>query len=189
MSELVVFTYAHPDRATEVLQHVASLQREHIRKPLVTIEDAAVAVKGEDGRVRIRQTLENALKTRVVATGGLWGVLVGFLFGGPLLGALVGAGVSWLAGRKIDFGIANDFITEVSDDLRPGRSALLLLVKDTPIDTLAETLNAQGGRLYHTTLSDDAAAAFTQAAEAPEIRSLASEPSLMEERGLAEDAG
>lgn len=172
MSELVVFTYQHPDRAAEVLKHVASLQREHIRKPLVGIEDAAVAVKDADGQVRIRQTLETATKMGGVATGSLWGVLVGFLFGGPLLGALVGAGVSWLLGRKIDIGIANDFIQSVSDDLQPGRSALLLLVKDTPIDTLAETLNAQGGRLYHTTLSDEAAAAFTQAADAPEIRAL-----------------
>jgi uncharacterized membrane protein len=172
MSELVVFTYQHPDRAAEVLQHVASLQREHIRKPLVTIEDAAVAVKGEDGQVRIRQTLESAMKAGTVATGGLWGVLIGFLFGGPLLGALVGAGVSWLMGRRIDIGIDNDFIQQVSDELQPGRSALLLLVKDTPIDTLAETLNAHGGRLHHTTLSDEAAAAFTQAAEMPEIKSV-----------------
>jgi uncharacterized membrane protein len=172
MSELVVFTYQHPDRAAEVLQHVASLQREHIRKPLVTIEDAAVAVKGADGQVRVRQTLETALKARTVATGSLWGVLVGFLFGGPLVGALVGAGISWLAGRRIDIGIDNDFVQKVSEDLKPGRSALLLLVKDTPIDTLAEVLNAQGGRLFHTTLSDEAAAAFTQAAEAPEISSV-----------------
>jgi uncharacterized membrane protein len=64
MSELVVFTYQHPDRAAEVLEHVATLQREHIRKPVVTIEDAAVAVKGEDGQVRVRQTLETALKAR-----------------------------------------------------------------------------------------------------------------------------
>jgi uncharacterized membrane protein len=169
MSELVVFTYQHPDRAAEVLQHVATLKREHIRKPLVTIEDAAVAVKGEDGQVRVRQTLEAAMKARTVATGSLWGVLVGFLFGGPLVGALVGAGVSWLAGRRIDIGIDNDFVQKVSEDLRPGRSALLLLVKDTPIDTLAEVLNAQGGQLFHTTLSDEAAADFTQAAEAPQI--------------------
>ena len=169
MSELVVFTYQHPDRAAEVLQHVASLKREHIRKPVVTIEDAAVAVKDADGQVRVRQTLETALKARTVATGSLWGVLVGFLFGGPLVGALVGAGVSWLAGRRIDIGIDNDFVQQVSEDLRPGRSALLLLVRDTPIETLAEVLNAQGGRLHHTTLSDEAAAAFTQAAVAPEI--------------------
>ena len=172
MSELVVFTYQHPDRAAEVLQHVASLRREHIRKPLVTIEDAAVAVKGDDGHVRIRQTLESATKAGAVATGGLWGVLVGFLFGGPLLGALVGAGLSWLVGRRIDIGIDNDFIQQVSDELKPGRSALLLLVRDTPLDTLAETLNAQGGRLHHPTLSDEAAAAFTQAAEMPEIKAL-----------------
>ena len=172
MSELVVFTYQHPDRAAEVLKHVASLRREHIRKPLVGIEDAAVAVKGDDGQVRIRQTLESAMKAGTVATGSLWGVLVGFLFGGPLLGALVGAGVSWLMGRKIDIGIDNDFIRQVSDELQPGRSALLLLVRDTPIDTLAETLNAQGGRLHHTTLSDEAAAAFTQAGGTPEIRAL-----------------
>ena len=172
MSELVVFTYQHPDRAAEVLKHISSLQRENIRKPLVGIEDAAVAVKGDDGQVRIRQTLETATKVGGVATGSLWGVLIGFLFGGPLLGALVGAGISWFMGRKIDIGIANDFIQSVSDDLQPGRSALLLLVKDTPIETLAETLNAQGGRLHHTTLSDEAAAAFTQAAERPEIKEL-----------------
>jgi uncharacterized membrane protein len=172
MSELVVFTYAHPDRAAEVLKHVATLQREHIRKPLVTIEDAAVAVKGEDGQVQVRQTLETAVKVRTVATGSMWGVLVGFLFGGPLVGALAGAGVSWLAGRRIDLGIDNDFVAKVSEDLTPGRSALLLLVKDTPIETLAEVLNAQGGRLHHTTFSDEAAAAFTQAAGAPEIAAL-----------------
>lgn len=171
-SELVVYGYQHPDRAAEVLANVAKLKRENIQKPLVTIEDAAVAVKGEDGRVRIQQTLEGVMKTQAVTSGGLWGVLVGFLFGGPLLGALVGAGLSWLVGRRIDVGIANDFIKQVSEELQPGRSALLLLVKDTPVEVLAETLNMQGGRLYHTTFSPEAAAAFTQAAEAPEIRAL-----------------
>lgn len=171
-SELVVFTYEHADRASEVLTHISELKRENIQKPLIGVEDAAVAVKGQDGNVRIRQTLEGALKTSSLTTGGLWGVLVGFLFGGPLLGGLVGAGLSWLLGRKLDIGINNDFITQVSEQLQPGRSALLLLVKDTSVDVLAETLNAQGGRLFHTSFSPEAAAAFTQAAESPEIRAL-----------------
>lgn len=170
MSELVVFTYKHEDKAGEVLAEIASLKRENIRKPLIGIEDAAVAVKTEGGEIKIRQTLETAVKGGNVATGGLWGVLIGFLFGGPLLGALVGAGVSWLLGRKIDVGIDNDFIEKVSGELKPGDSALLLLVKDTPVETLAETLNTRGGRLYHTTLSDEAAAAFTQAGESDEVR-------------------
>lgn len=170
MSDLVVFTYQHEDKAHEVLQHLATLKQENVQKPLIGTEDAAVAVKDADGKVRIRQTLETAVKGGGVATGGLWGVLIGFLFGGPLIGALVGAGVSWLLGRRIDVGIANDFIEEVSNDLKPGNSALLLLVKDTPIDTLTETLNAQGGRLHHTSLSDEAAAAFTQAAHSPDVQ-------------------
>lgn len=174
MSELVVFTYEHPDRASEVLAYITHLKRENIQKPLIGIEDAAVAVKGQDGTIRIRQTLEGSLKTSSVATGGLWGVLVGFLFGGPLLGGLVGAGISWLVGRRIDIGISNDFITKVSEQLQPNRSALLLLVKDTPVDVLAETLNAQGGRLFSTTFSDEDAAVFTQAASSPEVQALSS---------------
>ncbi|MDF1521878.1 MAG: hypothetical protein P1P87_03550, partial [Trueperaceae bacterium] len=116
MSELVVFTYQHPDRAAEVLQHVASLQREHIRKPLVTIEDAAVAVKGTDGQVRVRQTLETAMKARTVATGSLWGVLVGFLFGGPLVGALVGNAVP--SGLPLDFALPITFLAMIGPMLR-----------------------------------------------------------------------
>jgi uncharacterized membrane protein len=105
-----------------------------------------------------------------IASGGLWGVLLGVFFGGPLLGALAGLGVGALLGRRVDIGIDNTFIDDVSSSLEPGDSVLFLLVRDTPIDTLAETLNAQGGRLFHTSLSDEAAAAFTQASEYEEVR-------------------
>ena len=178
MSDLVVFTYKHDEKAAEVLQHIVALKQENVQKPLIGVEDAAVAVKSDDGRVKIRQTLETAAKGGSVATGGLWGVLIGFLFGGPLIGAMVGAGVSWILGRRIDIGIDNDFIERISSELTPGDSALLLLVKDTPVETLTETLNAQGGRLYHTSLSDEAAAAFTQASESPDV-----------ERALARESG
>ena len=174
-SELVVFTYEHPDKASEVLEHIVSLKRENIQKPLIGIEDAAVAVRDQGGNVRIRQTLEGALKTSTISTGGLWGVLVGFLFGGPLLGGLVGAGISWLLGRRVDVGINNDFITQVSEELKPGKSALLLLVKDTPVDVLSQTLNSQGGRLYKTSFSPEAASAFTQAGNSPEVMALGSQ--------------
>lgn len=170
MSELVVFTYKHEEKAGEVLAEIGQLKRENVQKALIGIEDAAVAVRSEDGKARIRQTMESAVKGGSVASGGLWGVLAGFLFGGPLLGALIGAGIGALLGRNIDIGVSNEFIKKVSEDLRPGDSALILLVKDTPIDTLVETLNARGGRLYHTSLPDEAAAAFTQAGEHQDVR-------------------
>lgn len=170
MNELIVFTYKHEDKAREVLQEIAQLQKENVKKPLIGIEDAAIAVRAQDGQTKIRQTLESVAKGTSVGYGGLWGVLAGFLFGGPLLGALAGAGIGALLGRNIDIGVDNAFIKQVSEDLEPGDSALVLLVKDTPVDTLVEELNSRGGRLYHTSLSDDAAAAFTQASEHREVR-------------------
>ena len=170
MSDLVVFTYKHEDKASEVLQEITRLKQENVQKPLIGIEDAAVAVKRDDGKVKVRQTLETAALGSSVASGGLWGLLIGFLFGGPLLGALAGAAISGILGRKIDIGINNEFIKDVSEELAPGDSALFLLVKDTPVDTLVDTLNAQGGRLYHTSLSEDAAAAFTQASGHEDVR-------------------
>lgn len=170
MSELVVFTYKHEERAGEVLARLSKLRREHVQKPLIGLEDAAVGVKSADGRVRIQQTMESAVKGGRIASGGLWGVLAGILFGGPLLGALAGLGVGALLGRRVDIGIDNAFIDEVSQSLAPGDSVLFLLVRDTPVETLAETLNAEGGRLFHTSLSDEAAQAFTQASEYEEVR-------------------
>lgn len=105
-----------------------------------------------------------------MASGGLWGVLIGFLFGGPLIGTLLGLGLSRLVGRKIDIGIDNTFISGISDDLAPGDSALFLLVKDTPVETVAEALEEHGGKLYHTSFSDEAAEAFSQAAASDELK-------------------
>lgn len=168
MSELVVFSYKHSDRAGEVLKEIATLKQENVRKPLIGIEDAAV-VKNEDGKVKIRQTLESTMKGTQVASGGLWGLLIGFLLGGPLLGALAGLGIGAILGRRLDIGIDNDFIERLGNELAPGDSALFLLVKDTPIDTLVEELNTRGGRLFSTSLSDEVAAAFTQAANDEQV--------------------
>lgn len=170
MSDLIVFTYEQANKASEALAHVASLKQENVQKALIGIEDAAVVVKDAKGKVKIRQTLESAVKGSNVATGGLWGVLIGFLFGGPLFGALLGMGISGLLGRKIDIGIDNSFIKGIGDDLAPGDSAMFLLVKDTSVDTVAEALKDFEGRLYHTSLSDEAAEAFSKASEHQPIK-------------------
>ena len=170
MSDLVVFTYEQEGKAAEALSSVTRLKQENVQKPLVGIEDAAVVVKDAKGKVKVRQTLEAAVKGGSIASGGLWGVLIGFLFGGPLFGALLGMGFSALFGRKIDVGIDNDFIKSIGDDLAPGDSALFLLVKDTPVDTVAEALKDHGGKLYHTSLSEEAAEAFSRAGESEELK-------------------
>ncbi|MEM6431499.1 MAG: DUF1269 domain-containing protein [Deinococcota bacterium] len=165
MSDLIVYTYDQEDKATDVLKHVASLKQDNVQKALVGIEDAAVVIKNAKGRVKVRQTLESAVKGNNIARGGLWGVLIGFLFGGPLFGALLGMSISGLLGHNIDIGIDNEFINGISNDLAPGDSALFLLVNNTPTETIAEALKGFNGKLYHTSLSEEAEAALTKAGD------------------------
>ena len=170
MSELVVFTYEQPEKAAEALAAVATLKQDNVQKMAVGIEDAAVVVKNEKGKVKVQQTLETIVKGSGIVSGGLWGVLIGFLFGGPIFGALLGMGLTGLLGRKIDIGIDNEFIKRIGDDLEPGHSALFLLVNDTPVETIADALKNHGGTLYHTSFSDEAATALAQVGEQDELK-------------------
>lgn len=175
MSDLVVYTYETEAKALEVLNHVAAQKQENVQKPLIGIEDAAVVTKSADGRVKVRQTLESVAKTSNIISGGFWGLLIGFLFGGPIFGALLGFGFSALFGRKIDLGIDNAFIKKVGDDLQPGNSALFMLINNTPVDTISGALNEFGGTLYHTSLPEEAMEAMNKAMENEDIKSAVEE--------------
>lgn len=161
MAKLIVFTYDSADKAVTVLQKVADLSKEH----LVEIQDAAVVVKNENGKVRVQQTMEALVKSSNVASGGFWGLLIGLIFGGPLFMALLGMGLSGLFGRKIDLGVDNKFIKQVGNDLQPGDSALFLLTGEIAIDKVADALREYGGTLYHTSLSKDAEENLAKALE------------------------
>ena len=101
MSKLIVFTYDDQQKAVTVLQSVAELSKEH----LIEVQDAAVIVKNANGKVKVQQTLEAAIKGSNVASGGFWGLLIGLIFGGPIFMAVLGMGLSALFGRKLDIGI------------------------------------------------------------------------------------
>lgn len=170
MSDLVVITYENDARAAEALAKVVTLKQENVQKALISIEDAATATKDENGKVRVRQTLEAAMKGGNVMSGGMWGLLIGFLFGGPLFGTLLGMGLSALFGRKVDIGIDNQFIDRISNELNPGESVLFLLVGDTDPEKIGDALAEFGGKLYHTSLSEEATGALADAMDHAPIR-------------------
>ena len=140
MSQLIVFTYDNEEKATTVLQSVAELSKQH----LIEVQDAAVIVKNENGKVKVHQTLESLVKSSNVASGGFWGLLIGLIFGGPIFMALLGMGLSALFGRKLDVGIDNTFIKNVGDDMKPGDSALFLLTEEITVDKVADALREHG---------------------------------------------
>ena len=83
MSTLVVVGYDEPFKADEVLLKLRKLQREY----LLDLEDAAVAIKDEHGKVKLHQTLN--LTAAGAASGGFWGTLIGLIFLNPLLGFVI----------------------------------------------------------------------------------------------------
>ena len=53
MSELVVVGFDNPNDADRVLTELTRLQKEY----LIDLEDAVVAIRGTDGAVRVKQSL------------------------------------------------------------------------------------------------------------------------------------
>lgn len=180
MSDLIVFCYPTDSEAQAALSHVASQEQQNVHKPLVAIEDAAVAIKKDNGKVKIRQTLEASARGSRTIYGGFWGLLIGLLFGGPLVGLLIGYAVAGLLGRNIDLGIDNGFIESLSGQLEPGNSALFLLVNDTTPEVVAEAMGEHRGTLFHTTLPDDCLSTLGEACETEELRDVI-EAEMMEE--------
>src|SRR3954449_5758065 len=131
MSELIVIGFDDPHTADRALTELARLQREY----LIDLEDAVVATRDPEGRLRLKQSVD--LVGAGAASGGLWGAmwgsLVGLLFLNPLLGmaagAAFGAGAGALSGKLADYGIDDDFIRSIADHLKPNTSALFLLVR------------------------------------------------------------
>ena len=130
MAELVVVGFDNTQDADRALTELVRLSKEH----LIDLEDAVVAIRSEDGTVRIKQSvnLVGLGAAQGSLSGALWGSLVGLLFLNPLLGfaagAAVGAGSGALAGSLSDEG-GDDLLRSIGHTLQPNTSALFVLVR------------------------------------------------------------
>ncbi|MEU6661422.1 DUF1269 domain-containing protein [Streptomyces sp. NPDC046821] len=163
MSNLFVLAYNDLATAERVRDKVIDLSRQH----LVELEDIVVVERREDGKIKLHQAVN---QTALGAAGGaLWGGVIGLLFLAPLLGAAVGAAAGAAGGAVTDTGINDDFMKELSQNLRPGAAALFLLVKQAAGDKVIPEIAAFGGQLVQTSLSheeEDHLRAAIQAAQA-----------------------
>jgi uncharacterized membrane protein len=144
MSALRFDDPAGPERMIGTLQ---ALQRQG----LITVLDAAVLHRKEDGKVKIKQA--NSLVGAGALGGAFWGMLIGLLFFMPWLGAAVGAASGALSGKFADYGIDDDFIKEVGESIKPGDSALFLYTTDAVVDKVAAAVEGEHFEILHTNLS------------------------------------
>jgi len=149
MSDLIVIGYDDLFKAEETRLKLVKMQRDY----LIDLEDAVVAVKDKDGKVKLNQAYP--LTQMGAMGGGFWGALVGILFLNPLLGAAVGAGAGAISGALSDVGVNDKFMKELAQNFQPGTSALFVLVRKATPDKVLEELKGAGGKVLQTSLSHE----------------------------------
>jgi uncharacterized membrane protein len=157
VSSLVVLAFPTESGAQQVLTVVRDLQRQQ----LITLEDAATVVRGQDGKPKVKQA--TSLVGAGAWGGAFWGMLIGLLFFMPWLGMALGAVTGALAGRFTDIGIDDSFIREVGQKIQPGQSALFLLVRQATMDRVLEALRPYNPEVLQTSLSTEQEAKLREA--------------------------
>ena len=157
MADLVVLDFDGVETADAMLTKLRSLRKQE----LIDLLDAVVVVHPEEGEVQIKQSVNlTALgASSGLSTGALVGALAGLLVLNPLagmaVGGMAGAAMGALGGKMSDFGINDDFVRELGETIKPGTSALFLLVaKATPDKVIAETAEF-APRVLQTSLSKE----------------------------------
>ena len=85
-------------------------------------------------------------------SGGFWGALIGTIFLSPLLGMVIGASASGVAGSLTDVGIDNQFMKKLADRMRPGCSILFILARSVTPDKDLDESRGAGGMILQTSL-------------------------------------
>ena len=150
MAELIAIGY--PDEAT-ALQAMAEV--ENLRADLIIETDAVAAIQRHpDGKYQV--TTNHGPSTGGGATWGMfWGLLFGLLFFIPVFGMVVGAGLGALFGHLEKSTIDKEFQAQVRDMVKPGTSALFLVVEKVTPDKAVAAMQKFGGTVLKTSLSEE----------------------------------
>ena len=150
MSNLIVLAFDTENGAEQMRDDLMRLQEVH----LIGLDDAAIAVRNKDGKVKVKQV--TSLAGSGALGGAFWGLLIGLIFFVPVFGIIIGAAAGALAGKYADAGVDDKFIKEVGNSIQPGNSALFLLVRDaTPDKVMDELKKYKNVKILKTSLSKE----------------------------------
>jgi uncharacterized membrane protein len=163
MSTLVAVVFPDESTAFEMRAALARMQKQY----LLQMEDAVVVTRDEKGKTKLHQAVN--LTAAGAAGGAFWGMLIGLLFLNPFLGAAIGAGAGALSGKFKDLGLDNKMMKDIGDSLKPGSSALFVLLKKVTADKVLDGLKqfAGKGKVFQTSLDKDDENSLREALETP----------------------
>jgi uncharacterized membrane protein len=156
MNQLVVIAFDHFDDARAALRSLRGLEA----GGRIRFEDTALIERDPDGTAHVKNEASGTTETAAVV-GAVIGGFVGFVF--PVVGAVIGAAAGAAVGSALRTGVEPAFVDEVKETLRPGRSALFLVIKDSDLDASLGALRQFRGDVVQSTLSSEAEEALRSA--------------------------
>lgn len=159
MATLVAIAYPDQTTAEEARQTVQELEADLI----VQADQVAAISRDQEGKYHVTTTHGGASAGSGAAWGGFWGLLFGLLFFIPFFGLALGAGMGALFGHLGENAIDKQFQEQVRDQVKPGTSALFLIVEQVTPDKAIAALQQYGGTVIKTSLSDEDTAKLQEA--------------------------
>jgi uncharacterized membrane protein len=156
MANLVAIAYDDLDQARQVMGTLDQLVKEHS----LTLEDAVIVEHRPDGKMKLHQP---SLAGSGAAGGALWGGLIGLIFLVPLFGMAIGAATGAATGAMSDYGIDDDFMKNLGQQLPEGGAAIFVLVREATRDKVVPEISKYGGHVIQSSLSNEQEAALQEA--------------------------
>ena len=149
MADLIAIGY--PDETTA---DAAADEARRLAQDLIIQPDAiAVIVRDKEGKFHTHTS--HHMVGGGATWGMFWGLLFGMLFFIPVLGMAIGAGMGALFGKLAKTSIDKQFQEQVRDMVKPGTSALFLMLEKVTPDKAVEAMSKYGGTVLKTSLSKD----------------------------------
>ena len=145
---LVVMTFDNEIDAGNVMRSLRDLEK----AGQMSIEDTAVLVKDQSGKLRVDNEVSGSVETGAVVGGSL-GLLLTFMF--PVVGIAVGAAGGALVGKVLERGVDGKFVKDVGEELQPGTSALFITGRGSNHEAVLRAIEPYKGNLYQTNLSSE----------------------------------
>ncbi|WP_028060622.1 DUF1269 domain-containing protein [Candidatus Solirubrobacter pratensis] len=134
--------------------HVLPRLEQLVGDGVAVVEDAAL-VSWPAGRRKPSTRELGSLSGPGSLWGGFWGVLLALVFLTPIAGPAFGAAAGAIAGSLSDFGVEDDFVMRVREQVTPGSSAVFVLATATAAERLAAELDGLAITTVRSELSDE----------------------------------
>src|SRR5881398_2508820 len=149
MSDLIAIGYPDETTADDAADEARRLAQDLIIQP----DAIAVIVRDKEGKCHTHTS--HHIVGGGATWGMFWGLLSGLLFFIPVLGMAVGAGMGALMGKFTKSSIDKQFQEQIRGMIKPGNSALFLMLEKVTPDKAVDAMSKYGGTVLKTSLSKE----------------------------------